>query len=57
MEVLISNASPAPICGQIASQIKQQIINWQLSEGYALPSIRKLAKDLQISVIYDQARE
>jgi len=51
MKILLSNASPAPIYEQIASQIKQQIVNGQLTEGYALPSIRRLAKDLQISVI------
>ena len=51
MKILVSNASPAPIYEQIAEQIKAQIVNGQLAEGYALPSIRKLAKDLQVSVI------
>ena len=51
MKVLLSNASAAPIYEQIAGQIKEQIVNGQLTEGYALPSIRKLAKDLQVSVI------
>lgn len=51
MKILLSNASAVPIYEQIAAQIKAQIVSGQLTEGYALPSIRKLAKDLQISVI------
>ncbi|MDP6060691.1 MAG: GntR family transcriptional regulator, partial [Pirellulaceae bacterium] len=51
MKILLSNASPAPIYDQIAGQIKEQIVNGQLTEGFALPSIRRLAKDLQVSVI------
>jgi len=51
MRVLISNASPDPIYEQIVQQIRAQILSGDLSEGDLLPSIRKLAKDLQISVI------
>ncbi|MGD8698675.1 MAG: GntR family transcriptional regulator [Gemmatimonadales bacterium] len=51
MRVLISNASPDPIYEQIARQIKAQILSGELAEGDMLPSIRKLARDLQISVI------
>ena len=51
MRILISNASPDPIYQQIARQIKSQILSGELSEGDALPSIRRLARDLQISVI------
>jgi GntR family transcriptional regulator len=51
MKILISNASTAPIYEQIVGQIRQQIVEGQLTEGFALPSIRKLAKDLQVSVI------
>ena len=51
IKIFVSNSSPAPIYEQIARQIKEQIVNGQLTEGYALPSIRKLAKDLQVSVI------
>ena len=51
MKLLLSNASNAPIYEQIAVQIKDQIVGGQLSEGHALPSIRKLAKELQVSVI------
>ena len=51
MVVLIDNKSGLPIYDQIYSQIKIQIINGDLKEDEALPSIRNLAKDLRISVI------
>jgi len=51
MKILISNASPDPIYEQISKQIKNQIIAGDLNEGDPLPSIRKLAQELQISVI------
>jgi len=51
MRILISNASPDPIYEQIVRQIKAQVIAGELAEGAPLPSIRKLAHELQISVI------
>jgi GntR family transcriptional regulator len=51
MKIIISNSSPDSIYEQINKQIKAQIISGDLNEGDALPSIRKLAKELQISVI------
>lgn len=51
MRIIISNSSPDPIYEQIARQIKSQIIGGELVEGESLPSIRKLAIELQISVI------
>ena len=51
MRILISNSSPDPIYEQIVRQIKGQIIAEELAEGEPLPSIRKLAHELQISVI------
>ena len=51
MKIIISNASSEPIYEQIANQIKVQIIAGDLVEGENLPSIRKLAKELKISVI------
>jgi len=51
MKIIISNASPEPIYEQICKQIKNQIISGELIEGDALPSIRKLSIELQISVI------
>ncbi|QGU95742.1 GntR family transcriptional regulator [Clostridium bovifaecis] len=51
MKLIISNSSGEPIYEQIANQIKTLIIQGELQEGDALPSIRNLAKELQISVI------
>lgn len=51
MQIIISNSSSLPIYEQISNQIKKSIISDELDEGQLLPSIRKLAKDLQVSVI------
>ena len=51
MRILISNSSPDPIYEQIVRQVKSQIIGGDLAPGDPLPSIRKLALELQISVI------
>lgn len=51
MQIIISNSSKEPIYEQITNQIKSSILAGELKEGTALPSIRNLAKDLQISVI------
>lgn len=51
MNILIANSSPDPIYEQISSQIRNQIISGELNEGDPLLSIRKLAKELQVSVI------
>ncbi|NMB96024.1 MAG: GntR family transcriptional regulator [Clostridiaceae bacterium] len=51
MNIIISNSSDKPIYEQIAEQIKNLIINGELTEGELMPSIRSLAKELQISVI------
>lgn len=51
MKLLISEHSNAAIYEQIVDQIKNAILARELLAGEALPSIRGLAKDLQISVI------
>ncbi|NMA02039.1 MAG: GntR family transcriptional regulator [Clostridia bacterium] len=51
MRILISNLSQQPIYEQIVQQIRTMILQGELQEGAPLPSIRNLAKDLQISVI------
>lgn len=51
MNLIISNSSGRPIYEQITAQIKNSILNGELQEGEALPSMRALAKDLRISVI------
>ena len=49
--IFIDNKSGEAIYSQIYSQIKENIISGKLKENEPLPSIRSLAKDLQISVI------
>ncbi|MVO98234.1 GntR family transcriptional regulator [Paenibacillus lutrae] len=51
MNIIISNASGDPIYMQILNQIRQSILSGELRAGDSLPSIRQLAKDLQVSVI------
>ena len=51
VKIILSNASPSPIYEQILRQVRAQILSGELAEGSALPSIRKLAQSLQISVI------
>lgn len=51
MNILLSNHSNLPIYEQIIEQIKTAIITKEISPLNPLPSIRALAKDLQISVI------
>lgn len=51
LDIIISNQSDVPIYQQIVTQIKNLIMNGELSEGQPLPSIRTLAIELQISSI------
>jgi GntR family transcriptional regulator len=48
---VISQADKRPIYLQIMEQIKQRIAVGDWTEGQAIPSIRQLAVDLQVSVI------
>jgi GntR family transcriptional regulator len=51
LNITISNTAGIPIYEQIKEQLKTSILNGELKDGDLLPSIRQLAKDLQISVI------
>jgi GntR family transcriptional regulator len=51
VNIIISNSSQEPIYEQIYKQIKNSIIMGELKTGELLPSIRNLARELQISVI------
>lgn len=51
MRIIISNSSNEPIYEQIQDQIRLLVLKGELKEGELLPSIRGLAKDLQVSVI------
>ena len=54
MEIILSNASDRPIYEQITSQIKEMIMKGELKPGEPMPSMRRLAKDLHVSVITTQ---
>lgn len=48
---VISQSDKRPIYLQIMEQIKQRVAVGDWAEGQAIPSIRQLAVDLQVSVI------
>ena len=51
MEIKISNMSSVPIYQQVATQIKSNILNGSLKYNDQLPSIRSLAKELEVGII------
>lgn len=51
LEIIVSNKTSRPLYEQIGTQVKAQIMSGELKAGEALPSIRSLAKSLQISVL------
>lgn len=51
MHIILSNSSTQPIYEQIKEQVKAQIFSGELQEGEKLPSLRRLAADLKISVL------
>ncbi|MBE5805417.1 MAG: GntR family transcriptional regulator [Clostridiales bacterium] len=62
MKMIISNSSSVPIYQQIKNSIINQIMNDELKEDEAIPSIRNLAQDIKISIMtikkaYDELEE
>lgn len=51
MHIIVSNDSELPIYAQIKEQIRDQILSGELIENEMLPSLRQLAKELQVSVL------
>ena len=51
MEIKISNLSSVQIYQQVATQIKSNILNGSLKNNDQLPSIRSLAKELEVGII------
>lgn len=51
MQILISHNSKEPIYEQIYNQVKKSILSDELPAGYPLPSMRQLAKEIDVSVI------
>ena len=54
MEIILSNVNGKPIYEQITSRIKGMIMSGELKPGDSMPSMRKLAKELHVSVITTQ---
>ena len=51
MRIIISNSTSTPIYEQIKNAIINQIMDGELKEDEAIPSIRALAQDIKISVM------
>ena len=51
MEIKISNISSTPIYQQIANSIKNKILSREYISNTQLPSIRSLAKELEVGII------
>ncbi|MEG0439488.1 GntR family transcriptional regulator [Solibacillus cecembensis] len=51
MQILISHNSKEPFYEQIVKQIKKSILANEIPIGFALPSMRNMAKELDVSVI------
>ena len=54
MEIILSSTSSLPIYEQIVTQITEMIMRGELKPEDPLPSMRKLAKDLHVSIITTQ---
>ena len=62
MHIILNHSSMVPIYEQLMEQIKSYIIQSELKEGEALPSVRTLAGELRISALtvkkaYDKLEE
>ena len=62
MHIILNHSSMVPIYEQLMEQIKSDIIQSELKEGDALPSVRTLAGELRISALtvkkaYDKLEE
>ena len=51
MKILISNSSDQPLYMQIKEQLKDAILREELKDGDSMPSIRRFANDLGVSVL------
>lgn len=62
MHIILNHSSMIPIYEQLMDQIKNKIIQKELTDGMALPSVRALAAELRISALtvkkaYDKLEE
>ena len=49
MEIVIDINDPEPLFAQLIAQIKQAVLGGEVGPGDALPSIRQLARDLELN--------
>ncbi|MBO4767271.1 MAG: GntR family transcriptional regulator [Lachnospiraceae bacterium] len=62
MNIILNNSSMIPVYEQLVGQIKQEILDGELTEGAMLPSVRHLSAELRISALtvkkaYDRLEE
>ena len=62
MHIILNNSSMTPIYEQLMTQIKGQIISGDITENQALPSVRELSAEYNISALtvkkaYDKLEE
>ncbi|GAB2474977.1 GntR family transcriptional regulator [Xylanimonas ulmi] len=51
MRIVVSEGSGVPLYEQIVEQVRAAILSRRLAPGEALPSLRRLAHDLRVSLI------
>ncbi len=51
MHIILSRTSGVPLYEQIVTQVREAIWSGDLPPGTALPSLRQLARDLEVSLI------
>ncbi|MDO5286974.1 MAG: GntR family transcriptional regulator [Actinomycetia bacterium] len=51
MRIILSRTSGVPLYEQIVTQVREAIWSGDLPPGTALPSLRQLARDLEVSLI------
>lgn len=51
LKIIVSNSNNKPIYEQIKNQILEAVLSRELVPGDLLPSLRSLAKDLQVGVL------
>lgn len=62
MKILISNSSDQPLYQQIKDQLRDAILQGELKDGDSMPSIRRFANDLGVSIltirrVYDEMEQ
>lgn len=51
MNIMINQLSQTPIYEQMENQIRQSILSGELEANYMMPSIRRMAKELNVGII------